>query len=94
MADDDLRGSTPVYTAKDVLVRLDDRVEKMDSKMDVLGTSMQIILSQNLNDRLLRIEAAEQARAGAYGMLKIMFGTSVIGLIAALAGIAKAFGLI
>lgn len=55
--DETLRGSTPIYTAKDILVRLDDKVEKMDLKIDGMQTAIQILVSQNLNERVLRLES-------------------------------------
>lgn len=57
MSDDDLRGSTPVYTAKDVLLGLDRKVGEMDLKLDGMNTAIQIIVSQNLNERLVRLES-------------------------------------
>lgn len=56
MADDDLRGSTPVYTAKDVLVGLDRKVGEMDLKLDGVNTAIQILVSQNLNSRVVALE--------------------------------------
>lgn len=55
--DEDLRGSTPIYTAKDVLVSLDRKVSDMDLKLDGLTTAIQIIVSQNLNERLVHLES-------------------------------------
>ena len=65
MSEDDLRGSTPIYTAKDVLVKLDSRVEGMDSKMDGIGSDLRIIASQNLNERLTLLERDVQRSARA-----------------------------
>lgn len=53
---EELRGSTPIYTAKDILVRLDDKVEKMDLKIDGALMSLQILVSQNLNERVMKLE--------------------------------------
>lgn len=46
---EDLRGSTPVLTAKDILLELRDDVREMKSGVDVL-------LSQKLDDRVTAIE--------------------------------------
>lgn len=63
MADDDLRGSTPIYSAKEILVSLDRKVNEMDLKMDGFIMSLQIIVSQNLNERLQRLESAGSKEA-------------------------------
>ena len=55
---DNLRGSTPVYTAKDVLLGLDRKVGDMDLKLSGVNTAIQIFVSQNLNARLVSIEAS------------------------------------
>ena len=65
MSEDDLRGSTPIYTAKDVLVKLDSRVEGMDGKIDTLGSDLRIIASQNLNERIILLEREAQRSARA-----------------------------
>ena len=52
----DLRGSTPIYTAKEILQTLDRKVTEMDYKMDGFIMSLQIIVSQNLNERVQRLE--------------------------------------
>ena len=73
---DDLRGSTPVYSAKDILVRLDDKVDKLDIKMDGLQTAVQILVSQNLNERVLRLES--DGSRNAQEALKLARGHEVI----------------
>lgn len=79
MADsEELRGSTPVYTAKDILVRLDDKVEKMDLKIDGMQTSIQILVSQNLNERVVQLERDARRMEGAGFVLKALFGTSIL----------------
>lgn len=94
MTTDDLRGNTTVYTAKDVLVRLDSRVESLDSKMDHLSTAIQILVSQNLNDRVGELEKKEQERVGAANSIRAIFGTSVVAALLALVSILKVFGII
>jgi hypothetical protein len=54
--DSELRGSTPIYTAKDVLVSLDRKVGEMDLKVDGVHTAIQILISQNLNERVVALE--------------------------------------
>ena len=113
MSDDgELRGSTPVYTAKDVLVSLDRKVGEMDLKVDGVNTAIQILVSQNLNSRVVNLETngsfnAQKAMAlaekheavvlqlsGVLIFVKALLGTSVIGLLLAVVGILKAFGVI
>lgn len=53
---DDLRGSTPVYTAKDVLVKLDHRQEDMAQAIGKIGTSLEILASQKLHERVTTLE--------------------------------------
>lgn len=53
----DLRGSTPIYTAKEILQALDRKVTEMDLKMDGALMSLQIMVSQNLNERIQKLEA-------------------------------------
>lgn len=53
---DSLRASTPIYSAKDVLVSLDRKVGEMDTKIDGIDRAMGIILSQDLNARLVLLE--------------------------------------
>lgn len=80
---DDLRGSTPIYTAKDILVSLDRKVSEMDIKLDGVNTAIQIIVSQNLNERLVKLEARDQQWIGAQTAIRALFGTSVVSLIIA-----------
>lgn len=105
--DDDLRGSTPVYTAKDILVRLDDKVDKMDLKIDGLQTAVQILVSQNLNERVHQLEANgsknaqealrlasehEQFRNQTDGQLKLLKWLASGGALAAVGMILKLIG--
>lgn len=46
---DELRGSTPVLSAKDVLLEVRTDVKK-------IGTNVDILVSQNLNNRVTAIE--------------------------------------
>ena len=55
--EDDLRGSAPVYSAKDILQKLDRKVDEMDSKLDTAATAMSVLVSQDLNDRLSKVES-------------------------------------
>lgn len=55
--EDDLRGSAPVYSAKDILQKLDRKVDEMDSKLDTAATAMSVLVSQDLNERLTRVES-------------------------------------
>ena len=66
---DDLRGSAPLYTAKDVLVRLDATVTAMDAKLDAMDIEMSILASQKLNDRVTRLE--EQGSAASKAALEL-----------------------
>ena len=49
---EDLRGSTPVLTARDVLLELRDDVREMKRTVDVLA-------SQNLDSRVSKLESAQ-----------------------------------
>lgn len=66
---DDLRGSTPIYTAKEILQSLDRKVTEMDLKVDGFIMSLQIIVSQNLNERLQVLES--QGSKGAQDALRL-----------------------
>ena len=57
MIEDDLRGSAPVYSAKDILQKLDRKVDEVDSKLDTAATAMSVLVSQDLNDRLSKVES-------------------------------------
>lgn len=70
--DNDLRGSTPILSARDVLIEVRDEVKAMRSSVDVL-------VSQNLNER---VQSLETSRDESRGLAKVAI------LIAALAGIA------
>lgn len=78
---DELRGSTPVYTAKDVLVRVESKVDALDSKIDTLGN----LMPHDLDARLRDLEAS---RAFVRGL------AAVSGLVATIAAIASVIAII
>lgn len=80
---DDLRGSTPVYSAKDVLLRLDGKIDSIDSKVDQMGTNVAILLSQNLGDRLTAVETWQNRVIG------LASSARVLGVVASLLSIAS-----
>lgn len=61
MTDNDLRGSTPIFTAKDVLIEVRDEVRGMRSSVDVL-------VSQNLDSR---VDSLERSRDELRGLTRI-----------------------
>lgn len=61
MTDNDLRGSTPILTAKDVLIEVRDEVRFMRSAVDVL-------VSQNLD---MRVDSLETSRDELRGLTRI-----------------------
>jgi hypothetical protein len=91
---DELRGSTPIYTAKDILIRVESKVDALDSKVDNLHTSVEILTSQELATRISRLESWQQQLSGMAIVVKALLGTSLIGLVLSVAGILKAFGMI
>lgn len=65
MSDDEaLRGSSPVYTAKDILQKLDRKVDAIDEKMDTQSSLLAVLASQHLNDRLSAVEKFQNRIAG------------------------------
>lgn len=70
--ENDLRGSAPIFTAKDVLIEVRDEVRAMTKSVDIL-------VSQNLNER---VQSLETSRDESRGLAKIAI------VIAALAGVA------
>lgn len=91
---EDLRGSTPIYTAKDVLISLDRKVGDMDSKIDGMKTDVAIVLSQDLNTRVLALEQKWQQLQGAGTVLRFLVGTSVLAAVTSMLAVLKAFGAI
>lgn len=105
MSTDDLRGSAPVLTAKDVLLEVRQDVREMKTGLDVL-------LSQNLNERVTLLEAggsvaaqralalAEaheirlQQMAGMTIAVKAIFGVSLLGVAVSIVGLLVALGVI
>lgn len=57
MSDQDLRGSAPIFTAKDVLIEVRDEVRGMKTAVDVL-------VSQNLNQRVDDLERSRDELKG------------------------------
>jgi hypothetical protein len=72
VSENDLRGSTPIFTAKDVLIEVRDEVRAMTKSVDIL-------VSQNLNER---VQSLETSRDENRGLARIAI------VIAALAGVA------
>ena len=62
--EDDLRGSAPVYSAKDILQKLDRKVDEMDAKLDTAATAMSVLVSQDLNERLTKVESWKDRLTG------------------------------
>lgn len=57
MTTDDLKGSTPIFTAKDVLIEVRDEVRGMKTAVDVL-------VSQDLNNRVDSLERSRDEQRG------------------------------
>lgn len=91
MTDEELRGSTPIYSAKEILQGLDKKVTELDLKMDGALLSLQIMVSQNLNERILSLEISERKREGMVLMLKAMFGGNILILIIAILSLIQQF---
>ena len=64
MSEDELRGSSPVYSAKDVLLRLDQKMNELDIKLDGVQTSIAILVDQRLNSRVVDLEAWRNSHEG------------------------------
>ena len=75
--EDDLRGSAPVYSAKDILQKLDRKVDEMDSKLDTAATAMSVLVSQDLNERLTRVESWKDRITG-FAYLGPLLGAAAI----------------
>lgn len=67
---DDLRASTPILTARELLIEVRSDVREMKSTVDVL-------LAQNLHDRVVKLEQAQW---------KIAFVAAILGAIAGVLG--------
>lgn len=76
-SEDELRGSIPVYSAKDILQKLDRKVDDMDAKLDTAATAMTVLLSQNLNDRLSKAEAWQQRINGLAILGSVLGGAAI-----------------
>ena len=74
---DDLRGSTPIFTAKDVLIEVRDEVRGMKSAVDVL-------VSQDLNNR---VDSLERSRDELRGLSRVAI---VLGALASAGSVALA----
>lgn len=79
--DESLRGSTPIYTAKDVLVRVDAKIDTLDGKVDGLAQAVAVILSQDLGKRVGDIESWQNRVIGMASTAR------VLGVISTLLGI-------
>lgn len=78
MTDNDLRGSAPILTAKDVLLEVRDEVKHMRSAVDVL-------VSQNLD---LRVDSLESTRDQARGLARLAIVlASVATVVSAVVGV-------
>lgn len=82
---DELRGSTPVYTAKDILVKLDTKLESVDSKVDALSTQVTVLVSQDLAPRVTELEKFQNRLTG------LTWVSGALAFIAATLGIWNAF---
>lgn len=69
---EDLRGSTPMLSARDVLLEVRSDVREM-------RTSVEVLLSQNLGDRVTAIERWQNRIIG-LGMVGAILGVIAIGL--------------
>ena len=67
-----LRGSMPVYSAKEILQHLDAKVDGIDRKVDDLVTESRILGSQNLDGRLKSIEQWQNRLIGLAGIGAIL----------------------
>lgn len=81
---EELRSTTPIFTAKDVLIQLNDTTREMDKKLDTALTALAIIQSQNLNERVAHLESIELRSQGRDNTLRFLGGTSVVSFIAAI----------
>lgn len=81
-ASEDLRGSAPIYSAKDVLVRVDAKLDGLDSKVDGLSQSVAILLSQDLGTRVTAVENWQNRVIG------LASSARVLGVVASLLSIA------
>lgn len=70
MSNDDLRGSAPVLNAKDVLLEV-----RTDVKL--IGKNVDILVSQNLNERVTALEKAQWKTAGVAAALGAVVGAVV-----------------
>lgn len=72
MSTDDLRGSTPIFTAKDVLIEVRDEVRGMKTAVDVL-------VSQNLNQRVDDLERSRDELRGLSRVSIILASLAALG---------------
>ena len=73
---EDVRGSAPVYTTKDVLLRLDSKVSEIDVKLDGLSMSLAILVDQRLNSRVVELESWRHSHEGR--MIGLATGASAL----------------
>lgn len=69
---EDLRGSTPIFTAKDVLIEVRDEVRGMKSAVDIL-------VSQDLNNR---VDSLERSRDELRGLTRISIALASLAAVA------------
>lgn len=65
MSSDDLRGSAPIFTAKDVLIEVRDEMRLMRSSVDIL-------VSQNLNERVTAVEGWQNRVIGLASSARVL----------------------
>lgn len=75
---DELRGSIPVYSAKDILQKLDRKVDSMDEKLDTTVSGLTVLLSQNLNERLSRVETWQNKLTGLAWLGPILGAAAIV----------------
>lgn len=75
---DELRGSTPIYTAKDILIRVESKVDALDSKVDDLHTSVEILTSQQLAARISRLESWQQRVIGMAAISTVLAAVAAV----------------
>ena len=64
MSEGGLRFNETAYTAKDILLRLDTKMDAIDTKVDTLGNQVTVIVSQELAPRLAALERWQQRIIG------------------------------
>lgn len=88
---DELRGSTPILSAREVLIEVRDTIKTLDGKVDELNSSVIVLLSQNLEPRVKNLESFKDRMIG-LGYIGVALGAvgtilSIIAIIARLTGV-------